>query len=82
MGKRLGAGGWISVFRLSDSRLARGLVGEFISCKVEYTVSRVYRALWLLLNPEEPTFLGFLIMISLYKSLKGRFFRVKAEFTA
>ena len=29
------------------------------------------------LNPEEPTFLGFLIMISLYiKSLK-RFFRVK-----
>ena len=28
------------------------------------------------LNPEEPTFLGFLIMISLYKSLKGRFFRV------
>ena len=24
----------------------------------------------LFLNPEEPTFLGFLIMISLYKSLK------------
>ena len=27
--------------------------------------SRIY------LNPEEPTFLGFLIMISLYKSIKG-----------
>ena len=24
------------------------------------------------LNPEEPTFLGFLILISLYQSLKGR----------
>ena len=28
------------------------------------TIGRIY------LNPEEPTFLGFLIIISLYKSLK------------
>ena len=30
-----------------------------------------FRALRVYLDPEEPTFLGLLIMISLYKSLKG-----------
>ena len=31
------------------------------------------------LDPKEPTFLGFLVMKSLYKSLKGRLFGVKVN---
>ena len=39
----------------------------------------VLRVSWVYLDPEKPTCLGLLIMVRLYESLKGRFFRVQVR---
>ena len=49
--------------------LTLGLKGYW--ALVHKSLSSGFRQLGVYLNPEEPTFLGFLIMISLEKSLKG-----------
>ena len=64
----------------TPTRRPSALAIELMGFRTVWELRTVLEFFRVYLDPKESTFLGFLIIISLYKSLKGRFLRVQVGF--